>query len=80
MVNIQVHSVLLIELHDGFSSFPIFLPPHVVVTRRKDKGKPECHAVYYEETVEIQTTYFYAECDTDLIRCNGCEPFEILQL
>lgn len=80
MVNIQVHSVLLIELYDGFSSFPYLPSPHIVVTRRKDKGKPEPYAVYYEETVEIQTTYFYADCDTDLIICNGCEPFEILQL
>lgn len=50
----QVHTVLLIKLHDDFSSFPSLPPPaHVVVMRRKDKGKPEPHAVYYEEKVEI---------------------------
>lgn len=57
MVNygeLQAYTVLLIELHNGFSSFPSLPSPSpVVVMRRKDKGKGEPHAVYFEEAVEI---------------------------
>lgn len=57
MVNygeLQAYTVLLIELHNGFSSFPSLPSPSpVVVMRRKNKGKGEPHAVYFEEAVEI---------------------------
>lgn len=57
MVNygeLQAHTILLIELLDGFRSFPSLPSPSpVAVMRRKDKGKGEPHAVYFEEAVEI---------------------------